>query len=55
MSSLDGIRVLEFGHVIAGPFAASLLGDHGAEVIKIERPNQGDSLRKMGPRNARGL
>ncbi|UKA55263.1 CoA transferase [Arthrobacter sp. FW305-BF8] len=55
MSSLEGIRVLEFGHVIAGPFAASLLGDHGAEVIKIERPNQGDSLRKMGPQNARGL
>jgi crotonobetainyl-CoA:carnitine CoA-transferase CaiB-like acyl-CoA transferase len=53
--ALEGIRVLEFGHVIAGPFAASLLGDHGAEVIKVERPNQGDSLRKMGPQGARGL
>jgi len=53
--ALDGIRVLEFGHVIAGPFAASLLGDHGADVIKIERPNRGDSLRQMGPQGARGL
>ena len=34
---LDGIRVLDFGRYIAGPFCAALLGDFGAEVIRIER------------------
>src|SRR5690606_12903530 len=43
---LAGIRVIELGQLIAGPFAAKTLADFGAEVIKIEPPGQGDPLRK---------
>ena len=43
---LAGIRVLELGQLIAGPFCGKTLGDFGAEVIKIEPPGQGDPLRK---------
>src|SRR5690625_262692 len=43
---LDGVRVLELGQLIAGPFASRVLGDFGAEVIKIERPEKGDPLRE---------
>jgi formyl-CoA transferase len=43
---LDGIRVLELGSLIAGPFCAKTLGDFGAEVIKIEPPGEGDALRR---------
>ena len=43
---LDGIRVLELGALIAGPFCAKTLGDFGAEVIKVEPPGEGDGLRK---------
>ncbi|NYT64265.1 CoA transferase [Alcaligenaceae bacterium] len=43
---LSGIRVLELGQLIAGPFAAKMLGEFGAEVIKIEPPELGDPLRK---------
>ena len=42
---LDGIRVLEMGQLIAGPFAGCMLGYYGAEVIKIEPPGRGDALR----------
>lgn len=42
---LDGIRVLDIGTLIAGPFAATLLGDFGAEIIKVEQPGRGDALR----------
>ena len=42
---LDGIRVLEMGQLIAGPFAGCMLGYFGAEVIKIEPPDRGDALR----------
>jgi formyl-CoA transferase len=45
-SALHGIRVLELGQLIAGPFAAKTLGEFGAEVIKIEPPGVGDPLRK---------
>ena len=45
---LTGIRVLELGSFIAGPFAGQLLGDYGAEVIKIEPPTVGDPMRKWG-------
>ncbi|PUA19314.1 CaiB/BaiF CoA-transferase family protein [Glaciimonas sp. PCH181] len=45
-SSLKGIKVIELGTLIAGPYAASLLGQFGAEVIKIESPGDGDPLRK---------
>lgn len=43
---LDGIRVVEMGQLIAGPFAAKILAEFGAEVIKIEPPITGDPLRK---------
>jgi formyl-CoA transferase len=43
---LAGVRVLELGSLIAGPFCAKTLGDFGAEVIKVEPPGEGDPLRK---------
>ncbi|MDK3026445.1 CaiB/BaiF CoA-transferase family protein [Cupriavidus taiwanensis] len=43
---LEGIRVLELGQLIAGPFAAKTLADFGAHIIKVEPPGQGDPLRK---------
>jgi len=46
---LQGVRVLDTSAVIAGPFAAALLGDFGAEVIKVEMPGRGDTGRAMGP------
>lgn len=46
--ALDGIRVLELGTLVAGPFAGRLLGDMGAEVIKIELPGAPDPLRTWG-------
>ena len=46
---LAGIRVLDLGTMIAGPVAATLLGDFGAEVIKIEQPKGGDPIRANGP------
>jgi crotonobetainyl-CoA:carnitine CoA-transferase CaiB-like acyl-CoA transferase len=42
---LSGIRVLDIGTLIAGPFGATLLGDFGAEIIKVEQPGRGDALR----------
>ncbi|HWR40765.1 MAG TPA: CoA transferase [Patescibacteria group bacterium] len=47
--ALNGIRVLDVSTVIAGPFGAAMLGDFGADVIKVEMPGQGDSGRNMGP------
>ena len=46
---LAGIRVLELGTMLAGPFAATLLADFGADVIKVEQPGGGDPMRKIGP------
>ena len=45
---LTGLRVLDLGALIAGPIAATLLGDQGAEVIKVEVPGQGDLFRHVG-------
>jgi formyl-CoA transferase len=46
--ALADLRVLELGTLLAGPFCGQLLGDMGAEVIKIEPPNQGDPMRMWG-------
>src|SRR3954467_5296284 len=46
---LEGLRVLDISNVIAGPFAAGLLGDFGAEVLKVELPVTGDPLRVLPP------
>jgi formyl-CoA transferase len=45
---LEGLRVIELGTLLAGPFCGQLLGDFGAEVIKIEAPGQGDPMRTWG-------
>ena len=46
---LAGVHVLDLSRVLAGPYAAMLLGDLGAEVIKVERPGAGDDTRHWGP------
>ncbi|MDA5194463.1 CaiB/BaiF CoA transferase family protein [Govanella unica] len=46
--ALKGLRVIELGQLIAGPFCGQLMADHGAEVIKIEQPKLGDPMREWG-------
>lgn len=47
-TALEGLKVVEMGQLIAGPFCGQLLGDMGAEVIKIEPPGTGDQMRNWG-------
>lgn len=49
IAALDGIRVLELGNYMAGPYAGTLLADMGADVVKIESPAGGDYSRELGP------
>ena len=49
MPPLDGLLVADFSRVLAGPYATMLLGDLGADVVKVERPGTGDDTRAWGP------
>ena len=46
---LTGVRILDLSRVLAGPWATQLLGDYGADVVKVERPGAGDDTRHWGP------
>ncbi len=48
-SPLDGIRILDISRVLTGPFCSMILGDLGAEIVKIELPSRGDDTRQWGP------
>src|SRR4051794_12914129 len=54
VGALTGLRVLEAGSLIAGPFAGRLLADMGADVIKIEAPDTPDPMREWGSERYRG-
>ena len=47
--ALEGVRVLDLSRILAGPTATQLLGDFGADIVKIERPEMGDDTRAWGP------
>ena len=52
---LNHLKIIELGHVIAGPLSAALLSDFGADVIKIEAPNRTDMMRHLGPKAEDGV
>ena len=53
-SPLEGVRVVEMGSLLAGPFCGQLLADFGAEVIKVEPPDKGDPMREWGRHRKNG-
>ena len=46
---LKGLRVIEWGDLVSGPWAARLMADMGADVVKVEPPGSGDTSRRVGP------
>ena len=52
---LDDVRVIEMGQLLAGPFCGQLLGDFGAEIIKVEDPATGDPMRQWGREKPYGI
>src|SRR5210317_2126071 len=51
---LEGYRVLDLSRILAGPYCTMILGDQGADIIKVERPGSGDDTRTWGPPFAGG-
>ncbi len=49
---LTGYRIIEFTSMLTGPWATSILGDQGADVIKLEKPGKGDHTRSVGARRS---
>src|SRR5438128_1008739 len=54
MLPLHGLRVIDLGTFLAAPFCATILGEFGAEVIKIEKPGSGDQMRQFGSPHSSG-
>jgi crotonobetainyl-CoA:carnitine CoA-transferase CaiB-like acyl-CoA transferase len=54
LTALQGVRVLDLTRMLAGPFGSMILGDLGADVIKVERPGTGDDIRQVGPHFVHG-
>jgi len=55
VGALDGIRVLDLTRALAGPYCTLMLGDHGADVIKVEMPGSGDETREWAPPSIKGI
>lgn len=53
--ALDGIRVLDLTRALAGPYCTLMLGDHGADIIKVEMPGTGDETREWSPPSIKGV
>jgi crotonobetainyl-CoA:carnitine CoA-transferase CaiB-like acyl-CoA transferase len=53
--ALDGIRVLDLTRALAGPYCTLMLGDHGADVLKVEMPGTGDETREWAPPSIKGI